>query len=95
MSKPRIAYRSIRVVVAAMMLSSATFATEVPSAAEPAPSKEVREKMAAAHEAMAACLRSDKSLADCRNRMQRTCTQMHGDGCMMMGMGRHDQMQRP
>lgn len=94
MSKSQIVCGPIQALLAAIMLSSATFAAEVPPAADPAPSKEVRAKMAAAHEAMAACLRSDKSVADCRNEMQTTCRTMHGDGCMMMSMGMHDHMQR-
>lgn len=95
MSKLQIACGPIQALVAAaIMFSSAAFAAEVPPAADPVPSKEVREKMAAAHEAMAACLRSDRSVADCRNDMQTTCKKMHGDGCMMMSMALHERMQK-
>ncbi|WP_129782309.1 hypothetical protein [Peristeroidobacter soli] len=94
MSKSQIASGPIQVLMAAIMFAGAAFAAEVPPAADPVPSKEVRAKMAAAHEAMAACLRSDKSVADCRNEMQTTCRKMHGDGCMMMSMGMHDHMQK-
>lgn len=96
MSKSRMACRPIRVLVAATMFSTVTFAAEPPPpAAEAAPSREMREKMAAAHESMAACLRSEKSFADCRNEMQRSCQQMHGgQGCPMMGMGMHERMKK-
>lgn len=54
----------------------------------PAPSKDVREKMAAVHDKMAACLRSDKSFAECRGEMRQNCTATMGEqGCPMMGMG--------
>jgi hypothetical protein len=70
-----------------------TFAAEPPPSA--APSKDMREKMAAAHDKMAACLRSDRELADCRREMQRTCSDMMGEqGCPMMGMGKQGMMPR-
>lgn len=95
MSKSQIARGATRVLLVAMMFASVTFAADAPPATEPAPSKEMREKMAAAHDAMAACLRSEKSLADCRNEMQRSCRQMHGEqGCPMMGMGMHEHMKK-
>ena len=66
-------------------------------AADPAPadstlqasaSKEMREKMATVHEQMAACLRSDRSIAECRKEMMNSCREIVGDhGCPMMGMG--------
>jgi hypothetical protein len=44
--------------------------------------------MASVHERMAACLRSDKSLIDCRSEMMKNCREMIGaQGCPMMGMG--------
>jgi hypothetical protein len=52
-----------------------------------APSAEQRAKMAAAHEKMAACLRSSKDIADCRAEMQRACHAMGQHACPMMGMG--------
>lgn len=62
-------------------LGAAAFAANPPSAG-PTPTKAMREKMAA-------CLRSDKSLSDCRAQMQKSCHDMMGNqGCsMMMGMG--------
>jgi hypothetical protein len=35
------------------------------------PSKDTREKMATLHEQMAACLRSDKSISECRDEMRK------------------------
>lgn len=55
------------------------------------PSKEMREKMALAHEKMAACLRSDHSVADCRQEMMKSCHEMGGHACGMMG-DRHKMM---
>jgi hypothetical protein len=72
------------------------FAADAP-ANHPAPSKEMREKMATLHEQMAACLRSDKPMADCRTEMMKNCQSMMGDqGCPMMGMGKgmHDHMMK-
>lgn len=49
-------------------------------------SKETREKMALVHEKMAACLRSDKPMTDCRGEMRKNCQEFMGkDGCPMMG----------
>ncbi len=56
------------------------------SAQQPAPSKEMRAQMATIHEQMAACLRSDKPIADCHAEMVQSCQKV---GCPMgaMGMG--------
>jgi hypothetical protein len=95
MSKSQIARELVRVLLAAILFASATFAAEMPSARDPEPSNEIREKMAVAHDEMAACLRSDKSFANCRNEMQKSCKQMHGEqGCPMMNMGMHEHMKK-
>ena len=49
-----------------------------------APSKAMREKMAAMHEQMASCLRSDKPMSECRSEMMKRC-RMTGESCPMMG----------
>lgn len=55
----------------------------------PAPTAEEREKMAATHEKMAQCLRSDKPMKDCHEEMAKACKEnMGGKGCMM-GHGKH------
>lgn len=96
MSNSQIAHASIHFVLASVLFVSAAFAADVQPASNPdEPSKETRQKMAAAHDAMAACLRSDKSIADCRDEMQTTCRQLHGEhGCPMMGMGMHERMKK-
>lgn len=73
-------------------------ASEPPATAQqPTLTKEQREQMAAAHERMAQCLRSDRSFADCHKEMQAACKQMGAHGCPGMGMhgGMHDQTMRP
>ena len=54
---------------------------------------EQRQKMADAHEKMAACLRSDKPVSDCHEEMMKACQEGMGKGgCPMMsgkGHGMH------
>ncbi len=92
----------LRNLIASMIIAGAgsVFAADEPPAAPPAPSKEMREQMAAVHEKLAACLRSDKAFASCRDEMRKNCQEMMGEqACPMMGMGMgmQDQMmkQRP
>ena len=81
---------------AALLWSAGTaFATEPPPAGQtaptarpmhgdhPAPTKEEREKMAQAHEKMAACLRSDRPMSDCHAEMMKLHDQMMHDHPMM------------
>lgn len=49
------------------------------------PSKESREKMAAAHDKMAKCLRSEKSMRECHEEMHKQCKEGGGKDCPMMG----------
>ncbi|HWG70691.1 MAG TPA: hypothetical protein VN692_14855 [Steroidobacteraceae bacterium] len=59
------------------------------------PSKELRAKMADAHEQMAACLRTDRAMSDCREEMMKECHQLMGEhGCPMMGMDKHKHMMK-
>lgn len=70
-------------------------AAETPAAASP-PSKEMREKMAAIHEKMAACLRSDKAFSECQREMHQRCSETMGEqGCPMMGKGMGRMMTPP
>ena len=90
MSTRRAANTLLRNLIASMMIAGATavFAADEPPAPPSAPSKETREQMAAVHEEMAACLRSDKAFAACRDEMQKSCREMMGEqACPMMGMG--------
>lgn len=56
------------------------------------PSKDQREKMAATHEKMAQCLRSDKSINDCHNEMREQCNQANFGECPMMGQTKRGMM---
>lgn len=77
--------------IALSMSTGAAFAADAPQPAHPAPSKEMREKMATMHEQMASCLRSDKAVATCHDEMMKSCKDTMGEkGCPMMGM--HDHM---
>lgn len=70
--------------------ATATESKQPASEAKPWPalSKDTREKLAALHEQMAACLRSDKSIADCHAEMRAACTaSLNNMGCPSMGMG--------
>ena len=84
-------------LIAAMIIGWGTASAAEPPAAPPEPSKETRAKMASAHERMAACLRSDKAIAECRSEMMKSCREIMGEqGCPMMGMGMHHPgMQNP
>jgi hypothetical protein len=86
----QLSYHFFRIGIASALVAagSVTFAAEPPTSAAPAPSKEVREKMAAMHEQMAACLRSDKSITECRTEAMQKCHDMMGQqGCQGMGTG--------
>jgi hypothetical protein len=80
-----------RAAITALLLLSGTTMTwaDTPPPVHRELSKETREKMAALHEQMAACLRSDKSLAECHSMMIQGChEQLGSDGCpTMTGMG--------
>lgn len=96
MNTPRTSNRWVQLTIAAMLLvgAGAALAADEPQATQ-TPSKEMRDKMAAVHEKVAACLRSDKPFGDCRAEMQQNCKTMMGEqGCPMMGMGMHDRMKK-
>lgn len=91
MSRKLVLQSSIRsgLVLAAMSVMGTVALAATQPAPAPTVSKETREKMAVMHEQMAACLRSDKSLADCHTEMMKSCKESLGDqGCPMMGMGK-------
>jgi len=82
--------RAMLAVGALLLCGSAWSADPAPaaSASQAAPSKEMREKMAAVHEQMATCLRSEKAFDECRKQMMQSCRQTVGSqSCPMMGMG--------
>lgn len=53
------------------------------------PTKEMRESMATMHEKMAACLRSDRPVSECRKEMMQSCHDMIGEKGCGMGMMDH------
>lgn len=90
MSKPNVLRNRVRttaVLLALSAMGAAALAAGPAPGTSPAPTKETREKMAVLHEQMAACLRSDKAIADCRAEMMKGCQSLGDHGCPMMGMG--------
>lgn len=85
-------FRRFFATLTAASLLCGALASAAESTAKPAaPSTETREKMAKAHEKMAACLRSDRAIADCRTEMMQACHDMmdeQGCGMGMMGPGK-------
>lgn len=79
------------IIFVALLMSAGTFAADAPKKAEgkqaaDEPSTELREKMAASHERLALCLRSDKKIEECHNEMREQCQDANeGYGCFMMG----------
>ena len=49
-------------------------------------SPETRKQMADMHQKMADCLKSDKSILECRDSMMANCPMMKNGRCPMMGM---------
>ncbi len=74
-------------VVVAIIAASVGSATWAAPKTWPKLTPEQRQKMAEAHEKMAACLKSDKPIEQCREEMMKACQDNLGkDGCPMMGM---------
>ena len=70
----------------AMVAVFPAFAAEPERSASSGPSPEVRQQMAAVHQKMAECLRSDRPIAECKAEMMKNCHEMMGEsGCPMMG----------
>jgi hypothetical protein len=93
MNTPLYSARWIQVLITALLVGGAGVAAAADES--PVPSQEMRGKMAAMHEKMAACLRSDRPFAECRSEMQRGCRDTMGEQhCSMMGMGMHDRMMK-
>ncbi len=74
--------------LALLLVAGAAFAGSASDAGQSEPSKEMRAKMATLHEQMAACLRSDKTMTECRSEMRKHCQETMGkDHCSMMDRG--------
>ena len=82
-------------VIASVVMACVAVAADDAAATSPEPSNEMRAKMAAVHEQMAACLRSDRPFSDCRRELMKGCQQLMGEqGCFMMRMGMRNQMMK-
>jgi hypothetical protein len=86
-----VAFASITILASASALSaekSKTMGKGMDMGAET--TTEQRQKMAAMHEHMAICLRSDKPMAECKKEMMKSCEDSMGKECPMMhGMKDH------
>ena len=82
---------SVLTAVLALAPISPAFAADPRTSAASEPSPAAREQMAAIHQRMAECLRSDRSFEECRTEMRASChTAMGASGCPMMeGGGMH------
>jgi hypothetical protein len=90
-------FMRFRALIAGALLAvgaGMALAANPPSASPSEPSHAMREKMAVIHEQMAACLRSTKSLDECRHDMMQRCRNTFGGsycsrhgGRMGLGMG--------
>ncbi len=78
----------VATMVAAACIGGSAVRAADPAPASPAPpSKDQREKMAQAHEKMAACLRSERPFPECRQEMMQACHDTMGAYGCGMGMG--------
>jgi plasmid stabilization system protein ParE len=88
--KRRLVLRFVLVATTVALLGGPSLAAEEAPPAPAPPTAEQREKLAVAHEQMAACLRSEKPFTECHAEMHASCQQTMGaQGCPMMagGMG--------
>ena len=65
--------------IALLGMAGAALADEPQHDSRPPPTKEQREKMAEAHEKMAACLRSDRPIQECHDEMMKQHDMMMHD----------------
>lgn len=78
--------RWLGTIALALISAAPAFAADPPPAAPTSPSPELRAQMAAVHQKMAECLRSERPIADCQAEMASSCQAMTGaGGCPMMG----------
>ena len=94
MINPSLGKAALSLLGSAVLIAGAASAADSPAAAAAPVDKAAREKMAAMHDQMAACLRSEKAVASCHEEMQRKCSEAFGaGGCPMEMEGHH--MARP
>jgi hypothetical protein len=81
-----------------LLVAGASLAAEAEHMDRPEPSKEMRAKMADAHEQLAACLRSDRPIAGCHEQMMKLHEMMEhemmGHGMMRHGHEEHEGMDK-
>jgi hypothetical protein len=65
--------------IALLCTAGLVLADDPAPSSHPAPTKEMREKMAKAHEDMAACLRSDRTVEECHSEMMKNHDMMMHD----------------
>lgn len=71
--------------VLSLIMVNGAFGAEKSKTTKLKETPEMRQKMAEAHESMATCLRSDKSMNECKKEMMDSYPEMMGKGgCMMM-----------
>jgi len=81
---------SALIAILALASASPAFAADPEKPGHPEPGPEARQKMAAAHQKMADCLKSDRPMSECKAEMKKSCHEMKekGEGgCSMMGTG--------
>ena len=87
---------SLTATLALLLGAGAAFSEGPASQSHPTVSKEQRERMANIHEQMAACLRSDKPVAECHKEAMKSCQEAMGkEGCSMMHEHMHDHTMQP
>ena len=87
---------SLTATLALILGAGAAISADPASQSHPTMSKEQREKMATIHDQIAACLRSDKSVADCHKEAMKSCQDAMGkDWCSMMHEHSGNHMMEP
>jgi hypothetical protein len=76
--------------IALLSIAGASLAAEPEPMDRPPPSKEMRAKMASAHEQLAACLRSDRPIDECHDEMMKQHEMMHHGHDVHEGMAKGD-----
>lgn len=78
----------MKAICFSLLIGSGAFAANPANNANQKITPKQRQEMAQAHEKMAACLRSDKPVNQCRQEMMKSCQKMMSEGgCMMGSMG--------
>ncbi|HEX9472646.1 MAG TPA: hypothetical protein VF931_00555 [Steroidobacteraceae bacterium] len=84
---------AVAFAIALLPAAGASLAAEPAHMDRAAPSKEMRAKMAGAHEQLAACLRSDRPIAECHEEMMKQ-HELMGHEMMRHGHDEHEDMDK-